>query len=54
MGGGCGTPDRPCLKCGMPYRFAMHFSPDSGEPLQPVNVEPAASGEAAISGEANP
>jgi hypothetical protein len=53
MGGGHGTPDRPCLKCAMPHRFAMHFSP-SWEPLQPAHVEPTASDEATIRGEANP
>jgi hypothetical protein len=53
MGGGDGTPDRPCLKCAMPHRFAMHFSP-SWKPLQPAHVEPTASDEATIPGEANP
>jgi hypothetical protein len=53
MGGGHGNPDRPCLKCAMPHRFAMHFSP-SWEPLQPAHVEPTASDEATIRGEANP
>jgi len=53
MGGGHGITDRPCLKCGMPDRFTMHFSP-TGEPLQPAHVEPTISDEAAIPGEAKP
>lgn len=42
-------PLRPCLKCGMTETFENHSTPETGEPLQPVNVEPAASNEAAIS-----
>jgi hypothetical protein len=53
LGGIPGTAYRPCLKCGMLYPFEMHYTP-SGEPLQPAHVEPTASDEAAISGEANP
>jgi hypothetical protein len=47
------VPNRPCLKCAMPEQFWAHRLP-SGEPIQPAHVEPMASDEAAIPGEANP
>jgi hypothetical protein len=43
---------RPCLRCGMPEYFGMHFLPS--EPLQPCPVERTDSDEARIRGEAKP